>query len=78
MLISFLLSYHADTLTDVSAFFNLVHHSNSVICIADNALALSVEGQLLSCENVLAAALTVSLKISGRADVCPFYVISLT
>ena len=64
MIISFLFSNHADTLTDVIAFFDLVNHSNSIICIANNTLALSVEGELLSCENVLAAALTVSLKIS--------------
>lgn len=78
MLISFLLSYHADTLPDVIAFFNLVNHSNSVICIADNALALRVECQLLACENVLAAAFAVSLKISCGADISPLYVISLT
>lgn len=66
MFISFLLSYHADTLPDVSDFFNLVHHSNSVICIADNALALRVERQLLACENVLACALAVSLQLAFR------------
>ena len=78
MIISFLFSNHADTLTDVTAFFNLVNHSNCVICIADNALSLAVKGKLLACKDILACAFAVSLKISCGADVCPLDIITLT
>lgn len=43
-----------------------VYHSNGIVCIADDALAPAVQGQLLAAQNILAGTLALRLE----ADVC--------
>lgn len=64
---SLLLFYNADTLFDMIAAYNLIDHSDRMICIADNTFALAVERQFLTVENVLASTLSVRLKITCGA-----------
>ena len=57
------------------AALDLIDHRDRVVGVADNALALSVELELLACEDVFAGAFTVRLKVTGGADVSPVDVV---
>ena len=50
---------------------DLIHHGDGVIGVADDALALAVQGQLLAAQDVFPGALTLCLEIPGRADIRP-------
>ena len=51
-----LFPHHTDALLNVISLFGLVHHGDGVVGIADDALALSVECQLLAAQNVFPGA----------------------
>ena len=72
------LPHNADALPDVVALFDLIHHGDGIVRIADDALAALVESQLLTGQNVLAATLTVSLEVTCGADERPLHVVALT
>lgn len=73
-----LCSYHADSLLDMIAFLDLIDHGDGIVRIADDALTFAVKRQFLSAEDVLAAAPAICLEISGRADICPLYILTVT
>ena len=59
---------------DMPAFYNLIHHGNGIIRIADDTLALFIQRQLLPAKNIFAAALAFRLEIPGRAYISPLHV----
>lgn len=73
-----LFPYHTDSLLDMITFLDLINHGNGIVRIADDALSLAVKRQLLTAEDVPAAAFAVSLEVSGRTDIGSLHILSLT
>ena len=65
-----------NALLDMAAVLDFIDHRDGIIRIADDALALAVQRELLTSEDVLARALAVRLEIASRADVRPVHVVA--
>ena len=74
----FLFRHNTDTLLNMVSIHCLIHHGNSIVGIADHTLPFGIQRQFFTAKNICSSAFSLRTEITGRAEIRPSDVVSLT